>query len=74
MIGPNAELLAVQEELSDVDPDIEAIAQAYVELAQGNVRLALCVSVADRIAASRLVSRGFARWGQPAPRRCLTRR
>jgi hypothetical protein len=59
---------------SDSDAEIEAIADAYVELARGNVRLALSVSIADRIAATRLVSRGFARWGQPTPRRCLARR
>ena len=56
------------------DAEIEAIAEAYVEMARGNVRLALSVSVADRIAATKLVSRGFARWGQPTPRGSLTRR
>ena len=73
MLGANAELVAAKNDPGEVDPDIEAIADAYVELAQGNVRLALCVSVADRIAAARLVSRGFARWGQPTPRRLYSR-
>lgn len=72
MLGTSAGSLRGDDEAHEVDPEVEAIAQAYVEMAQGNVRLALSVSVADRIATARLVSRGFARWGQPMPRRCLT--
>jgi hypothetical protein len=50
------------------EPDGE-VAAAYLKLANGDVRLALAVSVADGIAVSRLVSTGYARWRQPKRRR-----
>lgn len=61
-------------DIQGIDPEIEAIADQYVALTQGNLRLALAVSVADGIEATRLVSRGFARWGQPVPVRQRVRR
>lgn len=67
------EQLPVLAGASELDPEVEALAEAYVELAAGNVRLALAVSVADRLETARLVSRGFARWGRPARRRLVGR-
>ena len=52
------------------DPEVEALASAYVEAATGDVRLALRLASRDAIEATRLVSRGFARWGRiPARQR-----
>jgi hypothetical protein len=51
------------------DGEVAAAMDAYLKLANGDVRLALAVSVADGIAVSRLVSTGYARWRQPKRRR-----
>jgi hypothetical protein len=51
------------------DGEVAATVDAYLKLANGDLRLALAVSVADAIAVSRLVSTGFARWRQPKARR-----
>ena len=51
------------------DGEVAAAMDAYLKLANGDLRLALAVSVADGIAVSRLVSTGFARWRQPKRRR-----
>ena len=51
------------------DGEVAAAIDAYLKLANGDVRLALAVSVADGIAVSRLVSTGYARWRQPKRRR-----
>ena len=56
--------------------DVEALASAYLSLAEGNPSLALRLAAADRVSdlerlqsrvaqLQALVSRGFARWGQP---------
>ena len=56
--------------------EVDALASAYLDAADGNPSLALRLALADRVAeeerlAARLarlqalVSRGFARWGQP---------
>lgn len=50
------------------DPDVVAVAAAYVELSAGDLRRALLEAVADGLSASRSVSRGFVRWGRPARR------
>lgn len=50
------------------DRDLKAAMDAYLKLANGDVRLALEVSVADGLAVSKLVSTGFARWRQPGRR------
>lgn len=57
------------EPLRDTDRDLSAAMDAYLRLANGDVRLALAVSVADGLAVSKLVSTGFARWRQPTGRR-----
>lgn len=49
-------------------PEVVATAEAYLEQAGGDPRLALVEAVADGFAVAALVSRGFARWGQPARR------
>ncbi|NNM74609.1 hypothetical protein [Enterovirga aerilata] len=51
------------------DREVAAAIDAYLKLANGDLRLALAVSVADGIAVSKLVSTGFARWRQPRSRR-----
>jgi hypothetical protein len=53
----------------DPDGEVAAAVDAYLQLANGDVKLALAVSVADGIAVSKLVSTGYARWRQPK-RRC----
>jgi hypothetical protein len=56
--------------------DVEALASAYLNAADGNPSLALRLAAADRVSdlerlqariadIQALVSRGFARWGQP---------
>ena len=59
---------AVPELLRDPDGEVRAAVDAYLRLANGDVKLALAVSVADGIAVSKLVSTGFARWRQPTRR------
>lgn len=49
-------------------PGVLATAKAYLEQAGGDARLALVRAVAGGFATAELVSRGFARWGQPARR------
>ena len=49
-------------------PEVRATAKAYVEQAGGDIRIALMQAVADGFAVAALVSRGFARWGQPERR------
>ena len=66
--------------LSDDDhpigPDVEALASAYLDVADGDPVLALRLAAADRVSdlerlqarvarLRALVSRGYARWGQP---------
>ena len=51
------------------DGEVAAAVDAYLKLANGDLRLALAVSVADGIAVSKLVSTGYARWRQPKRRR-----
>lgn len=51
------------------DGEVTAAVDAYLKLANGDLRLALAVSVADGIAVSKLVSTGYARWRQPKRRR-----
>ena len=46
------------------DVEVERVAEAYIAVATGDVRAALTLSVTDGMAAARLVSRGFARWGR----------
>ena len=59
-----------------VGQEAEALASAYLNLADGNPSLALRLAAADRVSdlerlqtrvaqLQALVSRGFARWGQP---------
>lgn len=50
------------------DREVAATVDAYLKLANGDVRLALAVSVADALAVSKLVSTGYARWRQPKRR------
>jgi hypothetical protein len=52
----------------DPDGEVAAAVDAYLQLANGDVKLALAVSVADGIAVSKLVSTGYARWRQPKSR------
>ena len=47
-------------------PGVAAAVQAYLKLGSGDARRALALAVCDAIDASRLVSSGFARWGQSA--------
>ncbi|MBM0206115.1 hypothetical protein JNW90_26175 [Micromonospora sp. STR1s_5] len=49
-------------------PEVELAVQAYLKLGNGDPRQALALAVQDAISASQLVSRGFARWGQPDAR------
>ena len=49
--------------------EVESAVDAYLRLANGDVRLALAVSVADGLAVSKLVSTGYARWRHPARRK-----
>ena len=70
-----ATVLPVDEE--EIAPEAEALAHAYLDAADGNPSLALRrLAAADRVAdlerlqarlaqIQALVSRGFARWGQP---------
>ena len=47
-------------------PEVAAAVESYLKLGSGDARRALALAVCDAIDASRLVSTGFARWGQPA--------
>ncbi len=62
------ERLSAAELAADAEGEIAAAVDAYLRLANGDVRLALAVSVADGIAVSKLVSTGYARWRQPKGR------
>lgn len=64
-----AEAASGIEPAREPDGEVAAAVDAYLKLANGDVRLALAVSVADGIAVSRLVSTGYARWRQPKRRR-----
>ena len=55
-------LTALEQKRSDVATAVEM----YLKLVGGDTRRALALAVADAIDASRLVSRGFARWGDPS--------
>ena len=59
-----------------INAEVEALASAYLNLAEGNPSLALRLAAADRVSdlerlparvaqLQALVSRGFARWGRP---------
>jgi len=73
----NAERTTIlPEEREPVGREVEALASAYLSLANGNPSLALRLAAADRVSdlerlqarvaqLQALVSRGFARWGQP---------
>ena len=50
------------------DHELDQIAGAYLSQADGDVRAALLQAIADGRAVSAVVSRGFARWGQPESR------
>lgn len=59
---------ALREDESAIErqnPAVAAAVQAYLSLASGDTRQALALAVKDAIDASQLVSRGFARWGEP---------
>ena len=47
------------------DHELDQIAEAYLSQADGDAVAALLQAIADGRAVSALVSRGFARWGQP---------
>lgn len=53
-------------QVTDGDPELRAVVDAYLRLADGDTALALTAAASDAMAASRLVSRGFARWGEPS--------
>jgi hypothetical protein len=64
------------DEHEPIAPEVEALASAYLTVAEGNPSQALRLAAADRVAdlerlqarvaqVQALVSRGFARWGQP---------
>ena len=53
------------------DLEIRAAADDYLQMAHGDAAAALVLAVADGMAVSSHVSRGFVRWGQPR-RRVLT--
>lgn len=48
------------------DPGVATAVQSYLKLAGGDTRQALALAVRDGIGTAALVSRGFARWGEPA--------
>jgi hypothetical protein len=50
------------------DHELDQIAEAYLSQAEGDPVVALLQAIADGRAVSALVSRGFARWGQPEGR------
>jgi hypothetical protein len=63
------------DEIPSFAPEVEALASAYVDAAEGNPSLALRLAAADRVSdldrlharvaeLQALVSRGFARWGR----------
>lgn len=47
-------------------PEVAASVEAYLKLANGDLRQALALAVTDAIETAKLVSAGFARWRQPA--------
>ena len=50
------------------DRELDQIAEVYLSQADGDAFAALLRAIADGRAVSGLVSRGFARWGQPEQR------
>jgi hypothetical protein len=50
------------------DDELDQIAEVYLSQANGDARTALLRAIADGRAVSALVSRGFARWGEPEQR------
>lgn len=46
--------------------EVLALAAAYLDRAHGDARATLVEAVADGVAVTALVSRGFARWAPPA--------
>ncbi len=62
------EAASVSEGVRDPEGEVAAAIDAYLQLANGDLKLALAVSVADGIAVSKLVSTGYARWRQPKRR------
>jgi hypothetical protein len=50
------------------DHELNQIAEAYLSQADGDAIAALLQAIVDGRAVSALVSRGFARWGQPESR------
>jgi hypothetical protein len=50
------------------DRELDQLVEAYLSQAAGDPVAALLQAVADGRAVSALVSRGFARWGQPESR------
>lgn len=50
-------------------PEVRAAADDYLRLVGGDTGAALLLAVADGMAVSSHVSRGFVRWGQPKRRR-----
>jgi hypothetical protein len=51
------------------DHELDEIVEAYLSQAEGDPVAALLQAITDGRALSGLVSRGFARWGQPERRR-----
>ena len=47
------------------DPGVAGAVRSYLKLAGGDARQALALAVRDGIGTAALVSRGFARWGEP---------
>ena len=51
------------------EPEVRAVADDYLHMAAGDRDAALLLAVADGMAVSSQISRGFVRWGQPQRRR-----
>jgi hypothetical protein len=47
------------------DPRVAGAVRSYLRLAGGDARQALALAVRDGIGTAALVSRGYARWGEP---------
>lgn len=60
---------ALREREAEDGPEIRAAADDYLRMAGGDRDTALLLAVADGMAVSSQVSRGFVRWGQPRRRR-----
>ena len=60
---------ALREREPEDDPDVRAAADDYLRMVGGDREAALLLAVADGMAVSSQVSRGFVRWGQPRRRR-----